>query len=736
MTCEDMRPLVSALADGELSGDEEKTVREHLASCEGCRSLERELRATSALVAKHALRPEVDELSWARFEEALAAESSPRKILSPWRRDVLGLVGAAALVAVTAGLSLLLTITSTDTIGVTWTPRHLPSLAYSDPIVNAAKVPTVPENLEGVANAGAASVLNAAQRKALERDGLVQLPGTERSLAAFYEQEHALVTADAALLVWGGAVSRATLEVECENVAPALVATLVHLERELRRFEERSTSESFTRGARLARRIVAVALGHTVDRDPESTQDVVKLRLQQGRSLSAVLGREVDWTRFHTRGRLSERPSYFKSVTWLSEAALHLDAAHPDELRAATLIALALARSPEALGRFVDLEDAVSLIHGPQDDLGALEVLEILRNALGPSVRPDLLGNDEALAVLEKQARLKAAASRTGEVATIDSSDAPRFRLMGAARSLEDLVLSSLSGERLKGRARPTSLDLLAAIGSEPARAVASSEGTPGYATALDALSKRLEDVTQVPRAVARTGSGVERSRLFALAKLVERRRSATGAGPAFMETQAYSDRALLAALASLNTALPGSEEGTLTTDPSAPLPLVEPLPGLYARLAHGARRLALGLAATTPNARRATERLHRVSDLLSGLSLAATETLEGRGYTAESRLALQSFASAARIFAPKSAFTAEDVHVLVGADGKREWLERTSGPLDRLYVVLADEKGALRLVSGPALSARELVAPAPLTQDDAARAARSDPSWASHIVR
>src|SRR5581483_7136278 len=131
----------------------------------------------------------------------------------------------------------------------------------SDPTVLVAKVPAVPRDLAGVKNRDAASALSAAQRATLERDGLVEAPGSERALAAFYEGENTLVTADAALLVWGGAVTRATLEVERESLAPALRATLDHLDRELRRFEERSTDEGVRRGARLARRIVEVARG-------------------------------------------------------------------------------------------------------------------------------------------------------------------------------------------------------------------------------------------------------------------------------------------------------------------------------------------------------------------------------------------------------------------------------------------------------------------------------------------
>ena len=49
--CEEMRPLVSALVDGELPVEDAAFVRAHLATCAECRALEEELRATSALVA-------------------------------------------------------------------------------------------------------------------------------------------------------------------------------------------------------------------------------------------------------------------------------------------------------------------------------------------------------------------------------------------------------------------------------------------------------------------------------------------------------------------------------------------------------------------------------------------------------------------------------------------------------------------------------------------------------------
>jgi hypothetical protein len=721
MTCEELEPLVSALVDGELDAEDTALVRGHLATCASCRALEEELAATSALVQRHAPRPKVNVVAWARFEKALKRE--PRRVKrGGWE----GLLGAAALVVVTWGLGAFLAFGDPPIVAA-WERRVLPLLKYEDPATAFVKLPPCPKDLEGVKNAGLARDLTPAQLRALERDGLVQVPGTGESLGAFYERDGALVTADAALLVWGGAVSRAVIDVERSLLAPELEETLADLDVALRHFEEKRGLEA---SARLARRTldVARALEGAVSADAAVQNDVERALRGVGVSRSEVLDREIDWSRFTPRGPLRELPGHFRAVVWLGEAAFRLDEEHPDELRAACLVALGLARESRTLRRFADFDDAASLIHGPQDDLGGLEVLQVVRSAIGDSVRPELVGRPEALAPLARHAREIARSARAGALA----EGGPRFRLVGDTRSLEEVVLTELSSSKLPGRPRPTSLDLLAALGSQPARAVAGADGAEGYVNALEKLTSLLEDVTKVPRAAARAGSGVERAKLFAVTKLLE---TPPRGVPSVMETQAYSDRLLLAGLAALDMPEPGPERGELTVDPRAALPALEPLPGFYARLAHGARRLALGLDATSPSASRATARLQRVSELLQGLADASREVLEGHPLSKDSRLALQSFASAASVYAPASAFACEDVHVLLKADGTREWLERANGPLDRLYMVVPGESG-LRLAVGAAVSAREVISPRPLSAADVARAPRTDPAWASQIVR
>ena len=50
MSCEDYRALISAALDGELSGEEQRTMEEHLAGCEECRAYREALRELSGLL--------------------------------------------------------------------------------------------------------------------------------------------------------------------------------------------------------------------------------------------------------------------------------------------------------------------------------------------------------------------------------------------------------------------------------------------------------------------------------------------------------------------------------------------------------------------------------------------------------------------------------------------------------------------------------------------------------------
>jgi hypothetical protein len=751
--CDAIRPLVSALADGELSAEEAAPVTAHLETCAPCREARDAHAAVSGLVARHAPRPAVPPERWARFDADLARELA---VAAPARpvlrlRFLAPLVAAAATLAFAVGLALLLV--TPEAIVLSYTRHVLPDLAYLEAAPGARAAGAgrpAPPGLRGVAMAEAARALTFAQNEALERDGLVETPGSNVALEDFYRGENGLVTADAAFLVHGGAVARAALAVERDDIAPGLATTLTVLGRELEALARHDRSKAMQRGLDLARDVIgvaaaldgvhaAVAPGH----EARVARDAASARAGTGTAPSVVLGRDVDWEALAPRGDLALLEDHARTVAWLAHADLHLDAAHPDEARAAAFIVLALANGrtrdgARLLALWNDLDDAATFLHGPQDDLGAFEVLGALERLTSEvSLAPSALDGDEALERLVLAARAEAEA-RPGKIASDGDAPGPRFRLLGGTRSIEALVTSRLAA--LPGRRHPTSLDLLAGLGSAAARTIVSEERIGGYGQAFEALAPLMADVVRVPRPGSLKASGVERSRLFAIAKLLER---PPASAPAVQRTEAYRDRLLLAGLAALDACGASPEEpGELVVDPRGPVPAIEPLPLVYARLAYSARRLALGLDATSaarsPAVARATARLRRVSEVLSGLALAAEEALRDEAPSAEARLALQSFASAAHVFAPPSAVSVEDVHVLRLENGTAEILERASGPLDRIYMVLPvpGDGSHYRLAVGPALAACEVATATRLAPADVLRGGRFEaPSWATHVV-
>ena len=126
-------------------------------------------------------------------------------------------------------------------------------------------------------------------------------------------------------------------------------------------------------------------------------------------------------------------------------------------------------------------------------------------------------------------------------------------------------------------------------LGSRRARTAVSAAGldAPGYDGWVAALGPQLAAWADVGRPVPLTAS-LEQARLWALAPLIEPRAVSS---EAYQSSEVYRDRLLLAALAGLNAPQPAPDV-RLADLPRGPVPVVEPLPRLHARLAFNARRL------------------------------------------------------------------------------------------------------------------------------------------------
>jgi anti-sigma factor RsiW len=99
MGCRDIRETISACVDGEASPGEAASVREHLASCERCRALERQMRAVGAGV-RQVRGPVPDrfrEEVFARLESEGALPKRKKVFPAAWRWAAVPLAAAAGL---------------------------------------------------------------------------------------------------------------------------------------------------------------------------------------------------------------------------------------------------------------------------------------------------------------------------------------------------------------------------------------------------------------------------------------------------------------------------------------------------------------------------------------------------------------------------------------------------------------------------------------------------------------
>jgi len=99
MGCRDIRETISACVDGEASPEEAASVREHLASCERCRVLERQMRAVGAGVrqVRGRVPDRFREEVFARLESEGALPKRKKAFPAAWRWAAVPLAAAAGL---------------------------------------------------------------------------------------------------------------------------------------------------------------------------------------------------------------------------------------------------------------------------------------------------------------------------------------------------------------------------------------------------------------------------------------------------------------------------------------------------------------------------------------------------------------------------------------------------------------------------------------------------------------
>ena len=172
MGCRDIRETISASVDGEASPGEAASVREHLASCERCRVLERQMRAVGAGV-RQVRGPIPDgfrEAVYARLDAEGALPKRKKVVPAAWRWVAVPLTAAAGL-----GLFLL---TSQEAVRAPAPPG--PATARGGPSAPVAPVPgpAVSPAVPPAALPGNAVALSTEDREMLALLDILEDPAT------------------------------------------------------------------------------------------------------------------------------------------------------------------------------------------------------------------------------------------------------------------------------------------------------------------------------------------------------------------------------------------------------------------------------------------------------------------------------------------------------------------------------------------------------------------------------
>ena len=369
---------------------------------------------------------------------------------------------------------------------------------------------------------------------------------------------------------------------------------------------------------------------------------------------------DEDFTQFVPRGHYtrSERlERYFLAMMWYGRVSFRLQPLapeYPNELgmnntAQAILISLALSNevsglsgSPSGYEVWDAIYEPTAFFVGDADDLVPGEYFEIIS---------DIYGSDVALAELDNETLLEQFIEQALELREplilghplLDVDDITQtmgFRLMGQRFIPDSYILSQLVYKNVgtidNPRLMPMGLDVMAAFGSERAWELLDSEKAYlNYESQMEMLWNQIGNMTEDEWV-----HNLYYLWIYSLLPLL----SDPGEGyPLFMQSAAWVDKQLSTALASWtelrhDTILYAKQSYTYTLSgmPQDVYGYVEPVPGLYARLAGLCRMMMTGLDSRDLLSSLIYSKLNNLQNFLISLRDIAIKELEGVELTSE----------------------------------------------------------------------------------------------------
>ncbi len=322
---------------------------------------------------------------------------------------------------------------------------------------------------------------------------------------------------------------------------------------------------------------------------------------------SPIFNYEEDYSQYIVRGhytRSVELQHYFRAMMWLGRMTFSCERFDNPASRAATRSALALVQAFQrsrvngqpAMTVWDEIYQPTVFFVGKSDDVNFLNFLPLIEQTYGddfPLQSVDQFLNESLLTrfLIKCETLPQAAIGYPGQ-------PAKGFRFMGQRFIPDSYMLDQLVYPHVPGRFMPTGLDVMQVLGSERAFALLPDKdrSDPNYAQAMDSLKNKF-----IAYPAETWAQNIYWNWLYTLMPLLWNK----GAGyPWFMQTEAWQDKDLNAALASWaelrhDTILYAKQSGTERGIPLSAMPAqgyVEPNPHFFGRLAALAEFMQQGL--------------------------------------------------------------------------------------------------------------------------------------------
>ncbi len=566
------------------------------------------------------------------------------------------------------------------------------------PVKVTPAAPAYTPDLAALSNPQFLSILNEAQKAALQENGFVVVPQGYRQIYTIYQgaKERNIpifVTTDAVLHTFHILYDYALRLVEKEHFIADLKALSAAM-LQAAEADYNAASGALQEASRQNMAFFAVGL-RLLDPQaqvPEAVRGLVEQELaliaeHAGIACSPIWGQGCaqancaryphiceDYSQYVPRGHYTRNEDfqrYFRAMMWYGRMSFHLSTpadveAARRETRAALLIVRALytARIGEetALDVWERIYEPTVFFVGAADDLTVYDYADLAQKVFGGLPDPARLADEGRLdSFLQEARKLRPPAILGGYVVDLYKPEevALSFRFMGQRFVPDSYIFQQLVYNRVRQyrgsgrpftlsyspagpiRGVPRGLDIPAALGSRRALEILTAEGDTDYEGYAEQLAKVQGEFAALPPEQWTTN--LYWNWLHALRPLLE----VKGEGyPYFMRSPAWADKDLHTWLGSWSelrhdTILYAKQSYTvgatgLPPEPEATQGYVEPQPEVYARLAALCAQMQEGLGRRGLLNEEMADKVEKMRDLLLALKTMAEKELRGEALSEE----------------------------------------------------------------------------------------------------